>query len=204
MDSSSREWCWLMGDLLALPNDGRGTVVARFLLGDIFEGGYDTSQCPECGLHLPRLVGPVGRMKDYDEELQLSKVKGTLINLYNFHDILTSMKNVAEWQVVISKKDNDPYEVDVLTLNISPRTGCALETLVENSKDRVSSVMELTPKVEIFHSCDNLFELMDGQIKPKRILDKRAAIKAAVAENATAQAKEVSKETAASGSKLVN
>jgi phenylacetate-coenzyme A ligase PaaK-like adenylate-forming protein len=118
-------------------------------------------------------------MKDYDEHIQQTKVKGTLINLYNFHEILPGIKDVAEWQVVITKKDNDPYEVDVLTVNVSPRTGCEVESLIKQIKDCIHSVMELTPRVEVFHNCDNLFNLMGGQIKPKRILDERANLEAA-------------------------
>jgi hypothetical protein len=36
--------------------------------------------------------------------------------------------------------------------------------------------MEIRPKVEVFPSCDILFNQMGGQIKPKRILDTRPKI----------------------------
>ncbi|MCD6383791.1 MAG: AMP-binding protein, partial [Thermoplasmata archaeon] len=67
---------------LAITNiDGRGTSVLRFLIGDIFEGGLTFETCPVCGSSAPRLIGPIGRIRDYDGNLNLTNVKGTLINL---------------------------------------------------------------------------------------------------------------------------
>jgi phenylacetate-coenzyme A ligase PaaK-like adenylate-forming protein len=150
--------------------------VVRYLIGDIFEHGYQTGPCPDCGLSLPRLMGPVGRSKDYDEHLQLTKIKGNLVNLYNFHEILPAMDAIQEWQVVIAKRNNDPYEIDELTINVTPRAGTNIQELTKAITEKIHSVMEIRPKVEIFPSCDVLFKSMDGQIKPKRILDSRPKV----------------------------
>jgi phenylacetate-CoA ligase len=161
------------GTLAVTSIDGRGTCVVRYLIGDIFEHGYETGPCPDCGYSLPRLMGPVGRSKDYDEQLQLTKIKGNMVNLYNFHEVLPAMDAIQEWQVIIAKRNNDPYEIDELTINVTPRCGTNIPDLTRAIVDKIQSVMEITPKVEIFPSCDVLFESMGGQIKPKRILDSR-------------------------------
>jgi len=171
------------GALAVTSIDGRGTIIVRYLIGDIFEKGYMTEPCPDCGLSLPRLCGPVGRSKDYDEHLQLTKIKGNLVNLYNFHEILPSMDAIDEWQVVIAKRNNDPYEVDELTINIAPKRGSNVPELTKAIIEKVHSVMEIRPKIEIFPSCDVLFNNMGGLIKPKRILDQRPKVDNSVPTN---------------------
>jgi phenylacetate-CoA ligase len=164
------------GTLAVTSIDGRGTIVVRYLIGDIFEKGYETGPCEHCGLSLPRLGGPIGRVKDYDEHLQLTKIKGNLVNLYNFHEILPAMEAIEEWQVVIAKRNNDPYEVDELTINITPRRGANAQELSRAICEKIHSVMEITPRVEVFPRSEVLFDRMGGQIKPKRILDSRPKV----------------------------
>ena len=50
----------------------RGTVLVRFLVGDIV--AVERGACPHCGRFGDRIVGPVVRTRD------LVKVKGMLIN----------------------------------------------------------------------------------------------------------------------------
>ncbi|MDG6221521.1 MAG: AMP-binding protein, partial [Candidatus Thermoplasmatota archaeon] len=129
--------------------DGRGSTVLRYLVGDIMEGGMEYGKCPHCGSGVPRLIGPIGRMADYDENIQLTNVKGTLINLYGFYNILPTIPSVGEWQVVLSKKNNDPYDVDILTIYASVAGGANPETVAEEIRRKVSAEMEVTPKVKI-------------------------------------------------------
>jgi len=164
------------GTLAVTSIDGRGTIVVRYLIGDIFEKGYETERCEHCGSSLPRLCGPIGRIKDYDEHLQLTKIKGNLVNLYNFHEILPAMEAVEEWQVVIAKRNNDPYEVDELTINITPKRGANVQEISKAICEKIQSVMEIRPKVEVYPRSEVLFDQMGGQIKPKRILDSRPKV----------------------------
>ncbi len=159
---------------LAITNiDGRGTTVCRFLIGDIFEGGIQYGKCPLCGSNNPRLIGPVGRLRDYSKEMDFTNIKGTLLNLNTFYDILPGMEGIAEWQVSIEKKNNDPSELDVLKVNVAPAEGADREALAEQINKRINDAMEITASVDASFDEDALFEMMGGKLKPMRIADNR-------------------------------
>ena len=163
---------------LAVTNiDGRGTAVLRFLIGDIFEGGISFETCPSCGSSAPRLIGPIGRIKDYSGVLNLTNVKGTLINLNVFYDVMPSISGVEEWQVVITKRNNDPYELDELVVRVALKRGTDPIKVEEMIKDEVESRLEIVPRVEIWKKSSKLFAEMGGAIKANRIIDIRDQFK---------------------------
>lgn len=161
------------GALVITNIDGRGSSLCRFLIGDIFEGGIQYGTCPHCGRTTPRLVGPIGRIKDYSKKMDFTKVKGTLLNLNAFHDILPGMDGIIEWQVSIEKKNNDPSELDVLKINIAPMKGVNKEDLTKRILKKVNDSLEITAKVDASFDEDDLFEMMGGKLKPQRIVDNR-------------------------------
>ncbi|MGA1819966.1 MAG: phenylacetate--CoA ligase family protein [Thermoplasmatota archaeon] len=156
--------------------DGRGTVVCRFLVGDIFEGGIQFGRCPHCGAEGPRLVGPIGRIDDYSEKVNLAKVKGTLLNLNVFYDIMPTIDGVEEWQVVLQKRNDDPSDLDVLKVNVAPRKGAKKKDLVERVTKRIVDAVEIKPVVDTGFTMDSLFERMGGSMKAKRIVDARPSV----------------------------
>jgi len=159
---------------LAVTNiDGRGTVVCRYLIGDIFEGGIQFGRCPHCGAEGPRLVGPIGRISDYSEKVNLAKVKGTLMNLNVFYDIMPTIEGVEEWQIVLQKKNNDPSDLDVLKVNVAPKKGVKKRELVERVTKRLTDAVEIKPLVDAGFTMDSLFEKIGGSMKAKRIVDDR-------------------------------
>ena len=163
---------------LAVTNiDGRGTAVLRFLIGDIFAGGISFETCPSCGSSAPRLIGPIGRIKDYSGVLNLTNVKGTLINLNVFYDVMPSISGVEEWQVVITKRNNDPYELDELVVRVALKRGTDPIKVEEMIKDEVESRLEIVPRVEIWKKSSKLFAEMGGAIKANRIIDIRDQFK---------------------------
>jgi phenylacetate-coenzyme A ligase PaaK-like adenylate-forming protein len=164
------------GALVVTNIDGRGTVVCRFLIGDIFEGGLQYGKCPHCGSCLPRLVGPIGRIRDYTQCLDLTKVKGTLVNMNAFFDLIPSIEGVEEWQVSIEKKNNDPSQMDVLKINVAPAKGVDKEKLAKTILNKVNDALEIKPFVDTSHDADTLFEEMGGKIKVQRIVDKRQEV----------------------------
>ncbi|MGA1872062.1 MAG: phenylacetate--CoA ligase family protein [Thermoplasmatota archaeon] len=153
--------------------DGRGTVVCRFLIGDIFEGGIQYGRCPHCGAEGPRLVGPIGRIDDYSESLNLANVKGTLLNLNVFYDIMPSIDGIDEWQVSLEKRNNDPSDLDVLKINVAPSRGIKKKELAARIIKRIVDAVEIKPIVETEFSMDDLFEKMGGSLKVHRIVDNR-------------------------------
>jgi phenylacetate-coenzyme A ligase PaaK-like adenylate-forming protein len=159
---------------LAVTNiDGRGTVVCRFLIGDVFEGGIRYGKCPHCGREGPRLVGPIGRIRDYHRNLELTNVKGTLLNLNTFYDIIPAIEGIDEWQVSIEKRNNDPSDLDVIRIKVAPKKGVNREDLQKEIKNKVNDSIEINPVVDVHYKMDDLFEDMGGKIKVQRIVDRR-------------------------------
>ncbi len=160
---------------LAVTNiDGRGSVVCRYLIGDIFEGGIQYGRCPHCGKEGPRLVGPIGRIKDYSKKINITKVKGTQLNLNIFYDLLPTIDGVDEWQVILEKRNNDPSGLDILKLNIAPKKGTKKKELKERIISKIVDTVEISPVVDTKYSRDELFEMMGGKMKADRIIDARS------------------------------
>jgi phenylacetate-coenzyme A ligase PaaK-like adenylate-forming protein len=160
---------------LAVTNiDGRGTVVCRFLVGDIFEGGIRYGKCPHCGSEGPRLVGPIGRIMDYHRNLDLTNVKGTLLNLNVFYDIMPTIDGIDEWQVSIEKKNDDPSDLDLIRIKVAPKKGVNRTKLEKEVRYKVHDSIEIKPVVDARYKMDELFEEMGGQLKARRIVDRRS------------------------------
>jgi hypothetical protein len=100
-------------------------------------------------------------------------VKGTLLNLNVFYDIMPSIEGLDEWQVIIEKKDDDPSDLDVLRIKVSPMEGQDGKQLEERIRKSVNDAVEINPVVEADHSSDELFEQMGGKLKVRRIVDLR-------------------------------
>jgi len=90
------------GELVYTPLDARGTVVLRYRTGDYVDGGVTWEPCPYCGRTVPRIVGKIGRESN-TKELQLAKLKGTLVNFDTIQQILDDTTEVGEWQLEIRK-----------------------------------------------------------------------------------------------------
>ncbi|RLF67060.1 MAG: hypothetical protein DRN57_05995, partial [Thermoplasmata archaeon] len=116
---------------------------------------------------------PIGRLRDYSSQLEMTKVKGTLVNLNTFYEIMPGMEGVLEWQVSIEKRNNDPSDLDVLRINIAPSKDADPGELEKMVKARVNDALEINPIVDTSFEEDTLFELMGGKIKVARIVDNR-------------------------------
>jgi phenylacetate-CoA ligase len=79
-----------------------------------------TDPCPHCGRTVPRISSDLTRESSL-KDLQLLKVKGTLVNLEDCAMLLGSMPEVEEWQIELRKKDDDPLEVDEMTVHLALR-----------------------------------------------------------------------------------
>ncbi|WP_431285082.1 phenylacetate--CoA ligase family protein [Humitalea sp. 24SJ18S-53] len=102
------------GPLAITHLDRRGTVLMRYLVGDIVS--LDRRTCPHCGRSGERVVGPIVRTKD------LLKVKGMLINPAALLGSMQSVEGLDEFQVVVDRMDPaDPFSMDELILRIAPR-----------------------------------------------------------------------------------
>lgn len=151
------------GALAVTHLDRRGTVLIRFLVGDVVS--IDRTPCPHCGRHGERIIGPVVRTKD------LVKVKGMLINPAVLLDALQGLADVDEVQVVVQRVDvNDPFSMDELLVRMATQS-LAKDQLANDIADRVQQAVRVKPRVEF----TNVIDIYDpaSQTKARRFVDKR-------------------------------
>ena len=162
------------GELVFTPLDARGTVVLRYRTGDYLDGGVTWEPCPHCGRSVARIVGNIGR-RSSTKELQLAKLKGTLVNFDILQHILDDTPEIGEWQVEIRKLHDDPHDVDELILHLAAANGADLDRLRNKLRSRFQSEVELTPNRIEIHPLDDMLRRikLETSLKEVRILDAR-------------------------------
>ncbi|MBI5432753.1 MAG: AMP-binding protein [Planctomycetes bacterium] len=162
------------GELVYTGISGHGTCVLRYRTGDLAVGGQTWAPCPHCGRTLPRIASELKRVSE-QHALSLTKIKGTLVDLSQMGFVLSSMAEIEEWQVVISKKGDDPLELDELEVRVAPRNGLDADALREKVKKELIAATEVAPtRVQVL-SLDELVRTlgMETELKEKRFLDRR-------------------------------
>ena len=153
------------GTLAVTHLDRRGTVLIRFLVGDMLSMARDA--CPACGRSGDRLVGPIVRGGD------LVKVKGMLINPNALLAALGTVQGVEEFQVVIRREnDADPHSMDEMVV----RVACApeLRSFVEQEfTARAVATVQVRPRIE-YVAAAQIYD-PGRQAKATRFLDERSA-----------------------------
>lgn len=162
------------GELVYTSLDSRASVVIRYRTGDFVKGGITSDPCPHCGLTVPRISSDITRLSDV-KDLQLSKIKGALVDLNHFAAVLSDVELIAEWQIEIKKKDDDPFEVDELVIYVCVQDECNKEQLAEEIKRELAMATEVTPNVIKFIPMPEMVKRLELEVanKEKRILDSR-------------------------------
>lgn len=165
------------GEIVYTSIDGRGTCVLRYRTGDLVRGGLIYSPCPYCKRTTPRLCDDIVRASNI-KGMQFSKVKGALVNLNTFEHILNDKEDIDEWQIEITKKDNDPYEVDELNLYLSFVSDVDKEDFARRLNEEVFSLTEVSFNKIDFVSHSDMQKRIEVEfaIKAKSIVDKRPKI----------------------------
>jgi phenylacetate-coenzyme A ligase PaaK-like adenylate-forming protein len=151
------------GHLAVTHLDRRGTVLVRYLVGDVVS--LVRTPCPSCGRSGERVVGPVVRSGD------LVKVKGMLINPAVLLGALDGIGGLEEFQVVVRRQDAaDPYSMDEMIV----RAACAPAARGEIERtvvSRVSAAVQVRPRVDFVLAS----EIYDAgrHTKAVRFLDER-------------------------------
>ncbi|MFM9887311.1 MAG: phenylacetate--CoA ligase family protein [Burkholderiales bacterium] len=133
------------GALAATHLDRRGTVLVRFLVGDIVSIVHGA--CPICGRFGDRIVGPVARTKD------LVKVKGMLINPAVLLDALNSLAGLKELQVIIRReRPDDPFSADEMLVRVAADgdPGAIASQVIA----RTQAAVQVRPRVEFARATD--------------------------------------------------
>ncbi len=157
------------GEIVYTGLDFRGTVFLRYKTGDI--GRLQVGPCPYCGAKTPRLDPAITRSSEITS-MQLTKIKGSLVDLNAVHALLSSLSFVDEWQVVLQKKKQ--FDLDELVVHVAPHAR-ENHTFVKNEIVRqMQEHFHITPVV-VFTTKEKLIEALglETHLKEKRILDKR-------------------------------
>jgi phenylacetate-CoA ligase len=162
------------GELVYTPLDGRGSLIIRYRTGDLINGGLTHEPCPACGRTVPRFASDLSRASN-KTDMSLTKIKGTLVNLNVITDLLTDSSLVDEWQVVLSKKNDDPLDVDEMHVTVSIRDEADSATLPDILASQILDASEVRPgSVSMVAREEMLKRLgMETQLKELRVVDLR-------------------------------
>ncbi len=162
------------GEVVYTALDWRGTCVLRYRTGDIAKDGIMYEPCPNCGRTVPRISSIIQRKSEF-KEFDMTKVKGTLVNLNNFFPLMMSHPDVEEWQVEIRKRNNDPFDLDEIYLYVTAREGINQDKLSADLKHKVVRDTEVSLTNIIYMPLEKLAcQLgMETELKEKRIVDSR-------------------------------
>jgi phenylacetate-CoA ligase len=165
------------GEIVYTSISGRGSCVLRYRTGDLAKGGITYAPCPHCGRNLPRLSSNISRASNM-KNLQLSKIKGTLVNLNHLEYLLDDEKMIDQWQIEISKKDNDPYEVDELNVYLSAHGSVDEARFGKFLNGKVATSCEMTFNGIVFVTAEEMKKRLEleSAVKAKKIVDRRPQV----------------------------
>jgi phenylacetate-CoA ligase len=158
---------------------GRGSCVLRYRTGDIAENGIVYDPCPGCGRVVPRVSTNLGRRSDISE-FQLTKIRGTLVDMNNFLPAMAAVRDVVEWQLIVRKANDDPDDLDEIDLHIAVRDGVDVDELKQMLTKKLLADTEVAPNlIAVLPLARIESDLgLDTQMKELRIRDLRGAAKA--------------------------
>lgn len=169
------------GEIVYSNLTGHGSCVLRYRTGDIAEGGIVCDPCPGCGRVVPRISSSISRRSDVGE-FKLTKIRGTLVDLNTFLQIMPEVHEVVEWQLVVRKHKDDPDDLDELALYIALHPGVDADAVKRQIASRLLAAIEIVPNlIEVLPLAQIEVNLgLDTQLKETRIRDLRNALKSPV------------------------
>jgi phenylacetate-coenzyme A ligase PaaK-like adenylate-forming protein len=164
------------GEIVFTPLDARGTVVLRYRTGDVIDGGLTYARCPNCGRTVPRLVGNISRRAEV-REVRVDKIKGTLVDFNELEHLLDDCVHVGAWQIELRKRNDDPFDVDELTIHLSKHNGVSETQLTQELNERFAARAEIHPNRISFHTLDEMRALqgVGSELKEVKLIDRRNA-----------------------------
>ncbi|MBI4093205.1 MAG: AMP-binding protein [Candidatus Kerfeldbacteria bacterium] len=163
------------GEIVYTALDWRGSVVVRYRTGDLCKG-IEFGPCPVCRKTVPRIIADIQRSSDV-KEFHLTKIKGELVNLNEFYPLLSGIKDIEEWQVIIKKHNDDPNDLDEIDVLIAPKQGVDFVSLKAYVEKQVQNAVFVSAKVKQ-EKMEKLLEQMgmETELKEKRIVDARPKV----------------------------
>lgn len=160
------------GEIVYTSLGAHGTAILRYRTGDWAEGGITWEPCPATGRSLPRLSSRISRLSNRTD-YRLTKVKGTLVDLNHIMTILHDRPEIEEWQIEIRKANDDPAEVDVMTLYCAARAGATVDR--EAVSRAVFDATEVSLNAVIVEDLPSLVARigLETEMKEQRVVDRR-------------------------------
>lgn len=160
------------GEITYTALDWRGTVVVRYRTGDMAQG-IDYDPCPNCGRTVPRILPDIQRKSDV-KEFHLTKIKGELVNLNNVFPLMSGIKGLDEWQLVVRKRNNDKFDLDEIVVVASPKAGVPFAQIADTIKKQMHAELQVNAIIEE-RTTEQLIDAlgMETELKEKRIVDSR-------------------------------
>jgi phenylacetate-CoA ligase len=162
------------GEIVFTPLDARGTVVLRYRTGDYIDGGLTYEPCPYCHRTLPRLVGRISRSSEI-REMNLDKIKGTLVDFNELEHVLDDAPHIGAWQVELRKANNDPHELDEIILHVNQTNGADEAQLRRELSERCYNYTDIHPNRIVFHDAEEMKKLQGVGVlmKEQKLVDNR-------------------------------
>ncbi|MFX1473864.1 MAG: hypothetical protein ACFFCO_00080 [Promethearchaeota archaeon] len=163
------------GYITIFHTDGSASMFEGYLMGDHVDKVI-VDKCEHCGLEMPRFFN-ISRESEIGAQMQVmgiqeEKIKGATVNLTALREALLALPEIEEVQIVVTKSDpEDPYSLDVLSLNVAIRSGANKASMQREVKRLTKAQTEVTPVVH-FMALDALLEQAGG-LKFQEIVDSR-------------------------------
>ncbi len=172
----------LPGEIVFTSLDARGTVVLRYRTGDFTDGGLTMEPCPYCHRAVPRLTGHISRNAEV-REMNLDKLKGTLVDFNELEHVLDDAPHVGAWQIELRKANNDPLDLDEIILHVQKTNGADENQLRRDLGDRCYRFTDIHPNRILFHEAEEMQRLqgVGALIKEQKLVDHRPKVGAAEA-----------------------
>jgi phenylacetate-coenzyme A ligase PaaK-like adenylate-forming protein len=162
------------GEVVYTCLDWRGTVLLRYRMADLAVGGITTERCPHCGATVPRISNELRRVSNL-KDLELTKLKGNLVDLGAFSPILRGLAEVAEFQVELRKRNDDPFDVDEVVVHVAAAEGHNEDEVTRSVRSALRTGIDLEPSRVVFHTLAELVDLLglESALKEVRLVDSR-------------------------------
>ena len=162
------------GEIVFTPLAARGTAVLRYRTGDFIDGGMTFAACPYCHRTLPRLVGRISRSSEI-KEMNLDKIKGTLVDFNELEHVLDDAPHIGAWQVELRKAHDDPLDLDEIILHVNKTNGADDAQLRRELSERCYSHTDIHPNRIVFHDVEEMKRLQGVGVllKEQKLVDHR-------------------------------
>jgi phenylacetate-CoA ligase len=162
------------GEIIFTPLDARGSAVLRYRTGDFTDGGITMEPCPYCHRAVPRLTGNISRSSEI-REMNLDKIKGTLVDFNELEHVLDDAPHIGAWQVELRKVNDDPLELDEIILHVQKTNGADEAQIGRELSERCHQYTDINPNRVLFHDAEEMQRLqgVGTLLKEKKLADNR-------------------------------